>query len=240
MGRQFQKLSKRSFPKSKIYEKEVCRIYFAVTSFSLYFYTYFLQFKRIRIGRITMTLHEQIKQYVPYNEQEAKDRDIILRAMATLSDVLTRNNEVLHFTASAFVFNPDRTRVLMAHHNIYNSWGWMGGHADGDPELFNVAKKELMEEAGLPEANAIQEDIISLDILPVIGHMKNGKYVAAHLHFNVTYIFEVGDEATFQAKLDENSEVGWIELGEVAEKCTEAHMIPIYEKIIEKVKKIGC
>ncbi|MCM3720813.1 NUDIX hydrolase [Solibacillus isronensis] len=187
-----------------------------------------------------MTLHEQIKQYVPYNEQEAKDRDIILRAMATLSDVLTRNNEVLHFTASAFVFNPDRTRVLMAHHNIYNSWGWMGGHADGDPELFNVAKKELMEEAGLPEANAIQEDIISLDILPVIGHMKNGKYVAAHLHFNVTYIFEVGDEATFQAKLDENSEVGWIELDEVAEKCTEAHMIPIYEKIIEKVKKIGC
>lgn len=94
-----------------------------------------------------------------------------------------------------------------------------------------------MEEAGLTEAKAIQDDIISLDILPVIGHMKNGKYVAAHLHFNVTYIFEVEDEATFKAKLDENSEVGWIAIDEVAEKCTEAHMIPIYEKIIEKVKK---
>lgn len=94
-----------------------------------------------------------------------------------------------------------------------------------------------MEESGITEAKAIQEDIISLDILPVIGHMKNGKYVAAHLHFNVTYIFEVEDEATFQAKLDENSEVGWIGMDEVAVKCTEAHMIPIYEKIIEKVKK---
>lgn len=187
-----------------------------------------------------MNLHDQIKLYVPYNEQEAKDRDIILRAMATLSDVLTRNNEVLHFTASAFVFNPDRTQVLMAHHNIYNSWGWMGGHADGDPDLFNVAKKELMEESGLTEAKAIQEDIISLDILPVIGHMKNGNYVAAHLHFNVTYIFEVEDDATFKAKLDENSEVGWIAINEVAEKCSEKHMIPVYEKIIEKVKKIGC
>ena len=185
-----------------------------------------------------MNLHDQIQLYVPYNEQEETDKDIMLRAMVTLSDVLTRNNEVLHFTASAFVFNPTRTHVLMVYHNIYNSWGWTGGHADGDPNLFHVAKKELMEEAGLTEVNPIQEEIISLDILQVIGHMKNGKYVAAHLHFNATYVFEVSDEATLQSKPDENSAVGWIAIDEVAQKCSEQHMIPIYEKIIEKVKKI--
>ena len=185
-----------------------------------------------------MNLHDQIQLYVPYNEQEETDKDIMLRAMVTLSDVLTRNNEVLHFTASAFVFNPARTHVLMVYHNIYNSWGWTGGHADGDPNLFHVAKKELMKEAGLTEVNPIQEEMISLDILPVIGHMKNGKYVAAHLHFNATYVFEVSDEATLQSKPDENSAVGWIAIDEVAQKCSEQHMIPIYEKIIEKVKKI--
>ncbi|AWE08039.1 NUDIX hydrolase [Lysinibacillus sp. 2017] len=184
-----------------------------------------------------MNLHDQIKLYKPFNEQEQKDRDLILRVMVTLSDVLTRNNEILHFTSSAFVLNPSRTHVLMVYHNIYNSWSWTGGHADGEPDLFEVAKKELMEETGVSEAKAIQQELISLDILPVIGHVKNGKYVAPHLHFNTTYLFEASDDAQFKAKLDENSAVGWIAIDEIHEKCTEPHMIPLYEKILEKVKQ---
>lgn len=183
-----------------------------------------------------MTLHEQIELYVPFNEQETKDRDLILRAMATLSDVLTRNNEILHFTSSAFAVNPDRTKVLMVYHNIYNSWSWTGGHADGDPNLLRVAKKELMEEAGLSEVKAVQKQMISLDILPVIGHVKNGKYVAPHLHFNATYVFEVQEDVAITAKLDENSAVGWININEIAQKCSEPHMIPVYEKILAKIK----
>ena len=185
-----------------------------------------------------MSLHDQIEMYNPTNEQETKDRDLILRTMTTLSDVLTRNNEIVHFTASAFVMNPSRTQVLMVYHNIYNSWSWTGGHADGEPNLFKVAKKELMEEAGLTEVLAIQDEIISLDILPVIGHTKNGKYVAPHLHFNATYLFEVQDDAMLQVKPDENSAVGWIAISEIAAKCSEPHMIPIYEKIIAKVQQL--
>ena len=184
-----------------------------------------------------MNLHDQIELYVPYNEQETKDRDLILRAMATLSDVLTRNNEILHFTSSAFAMNADRTKVLMVYHNIYNSWSWTGGHADGNPNLLYVAEKELKEEAGLSEVKALQDQMISLDILPVIGHMKNGKYVAPHLHFNATYVFEVSEDAEFKAKLDENSAVGWINIDEIGQKCTEQHMIPVYEKILAKINE---
>lgn len=184
-----------------------------------------------------MNLHDQIELYQPINDQEVKDRDLILRTMATLSDVLTRKNEILHFTSSAFVFNPSRTHVLMVYHNIYNSWSWTGGHADGDPNLFLVAKKELMEESGIAEALAIQKEMISLDILPVIGHVRKGQYVAPHLHFNATYLFEVNDDVQLKSNPDENSAVGWIAIDEIAQKCSEQHMIPVYEKIIEKVKQ---
>ena len=30
--------------------------------------------------------------------------------------------------------DPTRTKVLMCYHNIYDSWSWLGGHADGDRE----------------------------------------------------------------------------------------------------------
>ena len=50
----------------------------------------------------------------------------------TFNDVLTRNNKMCHFTASSWIINKDKTKVLMVYHNIYKSWSWTGGHADGD------------------------------------------------------------------------------------------------------------
>ena len=48
-----------------------------------------------------MNLKEQIEKYKPYNEQEEKDKQTILKYIDTFDDVLTRNNEFGHFTASS-------------------------------------------------------------------------------------------------------------------------------------------
>ena len=53
----------------------------------------------------------------------------------------------------------------MIHHNIYNSWGWTGGHADGDSDLIKVSIKEAKEETGIKEARPNNNDICSIDIL---------------------------------------------------------------------------
>ena len=69
-----------------------------------------------------MNLKEQIEKYEPCNEQEAKDKETMLKYINTFDDVLTRNNEFGHFTASSWVVNKERTKVLMIYHNIYKSW----------------------------------------------------------------------------------------------------------------------
>lgn len=66
-----------------------------------------------------MELKEKIEKYQPYNEQEAKDKQTMLKYIDTFEDVLTRNNEFGHFTASAWTLNQERTKVLMVYHNIY-------------------------------------------------------------------------------------------------------------------------
>ena len=43
----------------------------------------------------------------------------------------------------------------MIHHNIYNSWSWTGGHADGDKDLLYVAIKEAKEETGVKNIKAL-------------------------------------------------------------------------------------
>lgn len=185
-----------------------------------------------------MELREQIINYIPFNEQEEKDKKLLLEWLSE-PGVFKRENERAHFTASAWVVNRERTKVLMIYHNIYDSWAWMGGHADGEEDLLAVAKREAMEESGIGEIYSLSEDILSLEIVPVSGHEKKGKYVPSHLHLNVTYLFEAPEEQKLFVKPDENSGVMWIELEDIKNKSSEKWFIErIYSKLIEKTKKI--
>ena len=75
-------------------------------------------------------LIRQIRQYKPCCFQEEEDRDVILEALLREPDILLRENRLAHMSASAWVVNRERTKVLMAYHNLYDSWSWLGGHAD--------------------------------------------------------------------------------------------------------------
>ena len=109
----------------------------------------------------------------------------------------------------------------MVYHNIYNSWSWLGGHADGETDLLSVAVREVKEEAGISDVRPVSEEIFSLESLTVDGHMKKGKYVSSHLHF----------------KADENSGVAWFSPEEALEKSTEPWFVErVYTKLLEKMK----
>ena len=88
-------------------------------------------------------LRQQLIAYRPWNEQEERDREELLRRLDSHEDLYTRANTAAHFTASAWVVSPDRKQVLMAYHRLYDSWAWLGGHADGDRDLLAVALREV-------------------------------------------------------------------------------------------------
>ena len=183
-----------------------------------------------------MTLMEQLSAYIPYNEQEARDRALLLECLRREPDVMTRQNPLAHFTASAWIVNPARTRVLMVYHNIYHSWSWLGGHADGESDLLAVALREAREESGIRSARPISEDIFSLEVLTVDGHEKRGAYVSSHLHLNVTYLLEADPAEPVRCKPDENSRVGWFGLEEAVAASTEPWFRErIYKKLNEKL-----
>lgn len=185
-----------------------------------------------------MNLREQIEKYMPYNEQEEKDKKMMLKYIDTFEDVLTRNNEFGHFTASAWVVNRTKTKVLMIYHNIYKSWAWAGGHADGESNLLHTAIRELKEETGVKHVNVLKDNIFSLEIICVNGHVKRGKYVSSHVHLNLTYLLEVDENETLKMKEDENSGVKWINIEDVEKVCNEKWIVEnIYKKVIEKLKK---
>ena len=183
-----------------------------------------------------MTLAEALEQYRPWNEQEERDQAELLRRLQSGEDLYTRNNAAGHLTASAWVVSPDRRQVLMAHHNLYNAWSWLGGHADGDRDLLAVALQEVREESGLETVRPVSPDIYSLEILTVDGHEKRGVYVSSHLHLNVTYLLEADPAAPVRRKPDENSAVAWFRLENAVAASSEPWMRErIYQKLNHKL-----
>ena len=184
-----------------------------------------------------MSLYELIKNYRPVNEQEACDKEQMLLFMEKYQDYLSRDNQIAHFTASIWTVNKERTKTLMVYHNLYDSWAWIGGHADGEEDLCAVAMRELQEETGVRFAKLVSPEVLSLETLTVMGHVKRGKYVPSHLHFNLTFLAEADESEELIVKEDENQAVKWWTLEEALEASNETWMVEhIYKKLIEKMK----
>lgn len=182
---------------------------------------------------------DEIRAYTPQNEQEAADQRLILEYIRLFPDnILTRDNEIAHLSSSGFVVNADGTRVLMAHHNIYRVWAWTGGHADGEGDLLSVALREAREETGVEHIRPLSPAIASLDILPVWGHVKCGKWVPSHQHLNVSYLLVADERDALQIREGENSRVGWLPAERLLEYTNEWQMDGVYAKLLARAREL--
>ncbi len=190
-----------------------------------------------------MRYDEAFARYPADGEQEKADQREIMALISAHGDgLLTRDCERRHLTASGFIVNEACTHALMVYHNIYKSWSWTGGHADGEDDLLSVAMREAQEETGAEVISPLPE-AISLDILPVFGHFKRGKYVLPHMHLNLTYLLIAKEDAALAVKPDENSGVKWIAFEDLPREVSEPPMLAIYGKIIGRIKQYkrnGC
>lgn len=184
-----------------------------------------------------MTYPIQISSFAPCCEQERSDQRILLRLVKQYGDgLLTRENPCFHLVSSAFLVNAARDRMLLVRHNLYNAWGWTGGHADGQADLLAVALREAEEETGVRALCPLSEQAVSLDILPAPGHFKNGRYVSAHLHLGLAFAIEADEREPPRCKPDENSGAQWFSVSALEKIVDEAAMLPIYRKILRRIR----
>lgn len=177
--------------------------------------------------------------FKPKNEQEKVDVELTEKYHNLFNDIWTRDNTLCHLTSSAVIVNEDFTKILVIFHNIYKSWSWVGGHADGEHNLLNVALKETQEETGLDanEIKVLENTPISFEILPVASHLRRGKYVSCHTHLSVAYLFQAIEKSKIRILEEENSNIAWLPFDEFLSKSTEPHMIPVYTKIFKYIEE---
>lgn len=114
-----------------------------------------------------------------------------------------------HLTASTLMVDATRTRVLLNHHRKLDRWLQFGGHCDGDPDLRQVAWRELVEESGIEPAwmSPIPVDV---DVHPI----PERKAEPEHLHLDVRFLAIAPPDAHPEVS-HESKEIRWVPLDEV-------------------------
>ena len=160
----------------------------------------YLKIQQMERNQLSLQLN---KYRTPYDEEASFIEDFISLTSAPMA--YQRERLEGHFTASAWIVNRKRTHTLLTLHRKLGRWLQLGGHADGNENLLEVAMKEAQEESGLKSLRFVDETIFDLDkhIIPERPH------VPAHFHFDVRYILEA-DLNEDLIKSDESISLAWV------------------------------
>ena len=147
---------------------------------------------------------------------------------------LNQGEDVGHCTGSAIVVSPDFKDIVLTLHRKLKKWLQLGGHADGQCFLDEVAMREAREESGLELLQMVQLErkhaktpfLFDLDIHDIPANHS----VPAHKHFDARYLIMSHDkELTIS---DESEDLRWFSI-EAARKVTHE---PSLHRILDKLE----
>lgn len=166
-----------------------------------------------------------LAKHQPIDETE-KDMLIgMVEFIKTNPDCFKRELLKGHITGSSWIVDIRNGKTLLTHHAKLNRWLQLGGHADGDTNILQVALKEAKEESGLSDISPIASRVFDVDVHKIPEH----KGVPEHYHYDVRFLFEADSEEEFVVS-DESNDLAWIEMGSLPMMLQDESMLRMYKK----------
>ena len=161
-------------------------------------------------------------------DPEDRDQEVILQQMLRFvkehDDCLKRTCIDGHFTGSCWLLSPDESALLMTHHKKLGKWLQLGGHADGEQDLLQVALQEAREESGINNIDVIFPGVFDLDIHEIPARGKE----PAHLHLDLRFALRAAHWDCVVS--DESHDLAWVSLSELERYTIETAILRMKRK----------
>ena len=115
-----------------------------------------------------------------------------------------RENLTRHMTGSAWLLDPSESKVLLTHHRKLNMWIQLGGHADGNPDILEVATREAEEESGIHGITPIATSIFDIDKHLIPARPEEPE----HYHYDIRFLLKA-PHPDFSISAESKS-LGWL------------------------------
>lgn len=178
----------------------------------------------------TAIIARMLARHRPADDREAGSQRKILDLLSTAAAPFSREHFVPgHLTASALIFNPARSRVLLIFHGKLHMWLQPGGHFDpGEDDPSVAAAREVREET-LLEAKWPGPEPLLLDV--DVHLIPARKTDPAHEHHDLRMLL-IAEEGS-QRVGDGVKEVQWF----TREQCAAMNLDPGLQRALKKVWK---
>jgi len=162
-------------------------------------------------------LLDLLSRYVPTDEQERSSQQRLIAFVERSPQCFERSLLEGHVTGSAWLLDHERDRCLLTHHKKLGMWLQCGGHADGDPDVLQVALREAHEESGIVGIEPLGTEIFDVDVhlIPAKGPEPE------HFHYDVRFALVAPPGAQFVVS-DESHALAWVRREEIERYDTDA------------------
>lgn len=177
-----------------------------------------LDLYRYQLQEALAQILRMLDAHQPADAKEADDIELIKRLIAEHPNIINKNCEVGHITASALIVDVTSQRALLHYHKRLRRWLQVGGHADFETDFAQVALREAREETGLPDLSFFPatEDIAPIDYdvhsIPQQGDMPR------HLHLDFRYLLLTRAPHALAPALGESTRFRWLRFEEALAK----------------------
>lgn len=156
-------------------------------------------------------IHSIIDRYIPDGDDVSVG--IARAALETNRPMWPRSEfDPGHFTASSFVMSPDKTALLLIHHEKLGRWLQPGGHIEPSDESIEAsARREVTEETGLSDMARVGTSLVRIDAHPIPAR----QHEPGHIHIDLAMGFHA--RTTKIAVLDEVLDARWVPFDDLNE-----------------------
>ena len=174
-----------------------------------------------------MNLTEKLSLYRSKYPSENSKVHACMQLLKGAQDCFLKNAFPGHFTGSAWTVNQSFTCTVLVLHRKLGKWVQPGGHADGERNLYHVARRELEEETGIMASPGQGVDIFDIDIhfIPAAGEEP------PHHHYDIRFLFPV-PEALHLRVSEESKDVRWISFDELEQYTIEESVLRMRMKCL--------
>lgn len=171
-------------------------------------------------------LLNQLLRYRDTSPDEHQKVDGIIKFVKENPTCFDRELEAGHITGSAWLVNHTGEKALLGLHKKLGIWTQLGGHADGDSDVLQVALREAQEESGINSIEPFNNEIFDVDVHLISARPNEPE----HTHYDIRYFLRVTKDAEFKIN-DEMMELRWINAQDALK------ILQLDQSIIRMIKK---
>ena len=134
-----------------------------------------------------------------------------------------------HITASSWIVSHDHSQVLLTHHRKLGLWLQLGGHADGETKVLDVALREAREESGMQNFRVVKSNASELPFDVDVHEIPPHKNDPAHEHHDIRYLL-VAEPGQPLVMSSESKDLRWFPVEEIPSIAADESIVRMHRK----------